>query len=94
MVAAGLSLPGAVVKSILKRSGLLVKVVVPCGLTITVLSSGSGEGRGSREFIKRGKGLSVDILGDQWNVAVKAKTIDLVRNRIRRRGTVRNYIPG
>lgn len=77
MVAAGLSLPGAVVESILMGSGLLVKIVVPGGLTITVLSSGSGKrSRQGKGLIKLRHHLSIGILGDQGKVPVKAKRID------------------
>lgn len=93
VVAAGLSFPGAVVESILEGSSLLVEVVVPCGLTIAVLSSGSSEGRSSGEIIKSCKGLSVGILRDQWNGAIKARTIDMVRNRIGCHYCVGHYVP-
>lgn len=74
MVAAGLSLPGAVIKSILTGRGLLVEIVVPGGLTITVLASGSSKrSRQGKGLIKLRHHLSIGILGDQGKVPVKTK---------------------
>jgi len=94
VVAAWLSFPWAVVKSILVWSGLLVEVMVPGGLTIAVLSSWTSEGRGgSRKLVERGNGLSIGIFRDQRDVPVQAKTVDMVRNRIRGHYAVGGYVP-
>jgi hypothetical protein len=94
VVAAWLSFPWAVVKSILKWSGLLVEVMVPSGFTIAVLSSWTSKSRGrSRKLVECGNGLSIDIFRDQRNVPVKAKTVDLVRNWIGGHYVVGHYVP-
>lgn len=94
VVAARRALPGAVVESILEGGGLLVKVMVPCGLTFRALSAGSSEGRGeSHGILQLGNGAEVEIIGDDGDFAVLAEQIELVRNRLRIFRAIGQYIP-
>lgn len=68
--------------------------MVPSRLTIAVLSSWTGEGRGgSRKLVKSGHGLSIGIFRDQRDVPIQARIVDLVRNRIRGHYAIGGYVP-
>lgn len=92
VTAAGLALPGAVVESILKRSSLLVKVMIAGRLAVAVLAAGTGESRSGGEVIERWDCLSGNILRNQGNGLVKAKVV-LVRSRTKCHFLVVLYIP-
>jgi hypothetical protein len=92
VTAAGLAFPGAVVKSILKGSSLLVKVMITGRLAVAVLATGTSESRSGRKVVKRWDCLSGDILRDQRNGLVEAKVV-LVRNRTKCHYLAVLYVP-